>query len=342
MRLRGARNLGLMLPVMMAGGGFTLPYSVDFSALADGALPSIWEGAAWRVESGKATNTVTEGNELLTDGALENWTSPTNATSWTEQVAGSSTVNQETTIVYGGSSAARLDVDASNSNANLYQFTTSPARSWFICRARARSSAASGKTGRFSLSGAVFTADCALTDEFQLFERKGQSAGANVYVGFPRLAAASSSIYVDNISGKLLTFADMVATIHPTLALVSVRAAWRLAAYGQGGVIACCDKRAAPTNYVDAWVDRGTGYAHMQKCTGGTIAPLISNAAFTYVEGAVVEIRHPTPTKFQFFYNNTQIGTDQTVEDASIVSNKIHGIFSTGGSQLDSFFAVAS
>jgi len=57
----------------------------------------------------------------INNGGFEDWTTSTNAGTWSESVAGTSTVNREDTAPYNGTNAARLDVDASNSNASVQQ-----------------------------------------------------------------------------------------------------------------------------------------------------------------------------------------------------------------------------
>jgi hypothetical protein len=56
----------------------------------------------------------TLGSELLTDPGLETWTSATNLTNYTEEVAGGTTVNQESVSPHGGTYCARIDVVSSN------------------------------------------------------------------------------------------------------------------------------------------------------------------------------------------------------------------------------------
>ena len=50
--------------------------------------------------------------ELLIDGGVEIWTSPTDLTNWSENLAGASTVNRDGSIKRSGSYAARFDVVA--------------------------------------------------------------------------------------------------------------------------------------------------------------------------------------------------------------------------------------
>jgi hypothetical protein len=60
--------------------------------------------------------------EILLDGGLETWASATNLTNWAEYPTGSSTVNQESTTIHGGTYTCRLDVDSLNSPVSILQF----------------------------------------------------------------------------------------------------------------------------------------------------------------------------------------------------------------------------
>lgn len=57
--------------------------------------------------------------EALLDGGCEEWTNATTPDKWTPAVAGTSTVNRETTGVHGGGYCVRLDIDGSNSEASV-------------------------------------------------------------------------------------------------------------------------------------------------------------------------------------------------------------------------------
>ena len=58
---------------------------------------------------------------IANDGGLENWTTSTNLTDWTEQLIGSSTLHQETSSEHSGASCVRLDIDSSNSFCSFYE-----------------------------------------------------------------------------------------------------------------------------------------------------------------------------------------------------------------------------
>jgi hypothetical protein len=65
-----------------------------------------------------------EADTVVVNGTMEAWASATDLNTWTEQKAGTSTVNREGTTVHRGTYAARLDIDASNNYAMLLQGIT--------------------------------------------------------------------------------------------------------------------------------------------------------------------------------------------------------------------------
>jgi len=88
--------------------------------------------------------------EKLTDGGLNIWTTATNLTHWVEYISGTSTVNREATEKVEGDYSARLDVDANNSNVQVYEdISLTPLKRckivlWYM-------NSVAGKTGYFLL-----------------------------------------------------------------------------------------------------------------------------------------------------------------------------------------------
>ena len=74
-----SRHKKLMLLGVM-GGSKNIEFTDDF-ARADGVVGNDWIGTTWTIASEKILNTPNLGDELLVDGALENWSSPTDLTS---------------------------------------------------------------------------------------------------------------------------------------------------------------------------------------------------------------------------------------------------------------------
>jgi hypothetical protein len=326
----------------LLGGKFSLPYSVDFSTLADGPLPSRLSGATWAISSGKAVNTPTLLGELVADGGLEAWISATNLTSWSETLNGTSTINQETTEHHGGSNCARLDIDASNNIAQIYQTLTAAVANWLHIQWYAKGSDAAA-TGGVQISRAnIANFSAAPGVAWALHIASGIITTANPQPFFKPGSAASKSLYFDDITAELLSTPTLFATLPETIANVRVKANCNIAAESLAGVVSKLDSKTNPQNYVVLSHD-GRDSLQLVKVVAGAPAVVATVGSLAYVAGAGVELRWTANDTVQMFYNDSKKGTDQTISDAGIIANKIHGAFSTyGGNSLDSFFAEAA
>lgn len=318
---------------------FELPRGIvlysDAFAGANGILPGPWRYNAgiWTIASGAAACTPTLGAELLTDGGVENWASTTDLTSWTEVLAGTSTVNQETTTKHGGSNAARLDVDSSNSNVSIRQSVATTVGAWYLASAWIRASAA-GKTADLTLGASGNYVVNPGTNWVQYFYVMRATATSHT-LAVSRGTAASASIYVDDISVKALTLSDLFASILFSSADVTIQDAVTRVAGCQAGVVLNLDNPASPANFVIGYLD-GAGNCVLNKCVGGTYTNVITGAV-TYVAGQLVKAIK-SGTSYSLWYNGVQIGTTQTISDAGVIANRYHGMFSTNsGNSLDSF-----
>jgi len=297
-----------------------------------------WTGSTWTISANKSVNAPTLGSELLVDGGFETWTSSTNLTNWNENIAGTGTINQETSVFRGGANACRVDIDAGNNNTRPSQGKSGLSnRQWVIGSIYVRSST-SGKTARLDLGGdgssplVVFPLS-ATTYEQQFRSWRTDSAGN---IGFypTRISAASSSIYWDDASLKAITGSSLFVSIPTSHSDVIVEVNATLTAGTQAGLVVNLDSAASPSSFVIAYHDGAN--AILEKNVSGTYTTLI-NTAVTYVPGAAIKVVK-TGTTYQLFYNGTQRGTDQTISDASIVDNTRHGLFSTySGNILDDF-----
>jgi hypothetical protein len=68
-----------------------------------------------------ANHHINFGEQKILNGTMESWASATDLNSWTETVAGTSTVNREATEKVSGTYACRFDVDASDSVVQIAQ-----------------------------------------------------------------------------------------------------------------------------------------------------------------------------------------------------------------------------
>jgi hypothetical protein len=74
----------------------------------------------------------------------------------------------------------------------------------------------------------------------------------------------------------------------------------------------------------------------LDKYVAGTRTTVITGTV-TYSAGAAIRVTK-TGNNYSLYYNNSQVGSTTAITDAAIVSNTIHGIFSTySGNTLDDF-----
>ena len=102
-------------------------------------------------------------------------------------------------------------------------------------------------------------------------------------------------------------------------------------------MVSLLDSVASPANFLLAYHDGAT--VKFEKCVGGTYTNLVS-ISVAFSAGAQLEIRRPSGNTFQVWYNGSQIGTDQTVNDAGIISNTRYGLFSTYDGNTVSEFSL--
>lgn len=174
-------------------------------------LIMLYGGAEWpmndavnsQVADNRSNADPTSNVNMLVDGGLENWTSATNLTSWTESVAGTSTVNQETSDIHGGASAARFDVDGSSSAVGIIQnLVGATIGKTYLIRFWAKVSNTTGSpTIRpdFSANTGINTL---LSATYTQITRRGVATAANAGLVLGRGSTGSNankSIYVDDV-----------------------------------------------------------------------------------------------------------------------------------------------
>lgn len=166
--------------------------------------------------------------EMLVDGGLEVWTSATDLTNWVESIAGTSTVNRESTVKRkNGSYSCRLDVDGSNSTCEIYVDPLAGISNGKRYRFSMWYRTALGKTARLAFAAwgvntylqldGTWGGSAVLLPASQTwakvsidFMAPADATGYGLYIG--KNSAASSSIYLDDIS--LLEFQE---TLGPEL-----------------------------------------------------------------------------------------------------------------------------
>lgn len=258
------------------------------------------------------------GAELLTDPGLENWASATDLTSWTESLAGTSTINREASVVQAGTYAARLDVDASNSVAVIGQQIILPTGNWLRLQWQDYlSGAGSSKT---QVAGSDVLPYATPGQVWSLETRVNRTVSANPNIAFARGSAASQSVYIDAVSAKALTLSSLLTlAADPGTRYGVVDSAPTLTAGNPCGHWIWQDA-AAPSNAVLAYQDGVSAY--LEKLVAGTYTQLIKNtAAYGAAKGLrTVAVLDGSTPKVALYYDTgsglVQQGTTQSITDS--------------------------
>lgn len=317
-----------------------------------GAAPSSdWTASdTWTITGDTSlVNAPREGANLMTDPGIEAWTSPTNPTSYAETLAGTSAINQETTEIHGGSNAAALAVDASNSTCTLSQALANliAQGQWAVVRAWLKNST-TGKSAQLDLNnqGGICQAPTqpTLTTEYaqytSVFEINN-SAGNSVRVY--KISAASSSIYADDLFVAQLNYADLFALKDAGAANYDVRIGVTKPVQGGGvtgsmaGVVLCADNLIAPTGFVAAMHCNSIIYLIQYVSAVASQLALIATGT-AYVAGAQLRMTFDGSV-VKVYYNGAQVGTAGGYSiNAALTTNTIHGVICPSqGVTLDSF-----
>jgi len=188
--------------------------------------------------------------------------------------------------------------------------------------------------------GVTFT-ETTFTRKYQIFRAKHASDNQINY------NAGAQVVTIDNLSFQPLTLSSLFSTV-PTSDKDIVVSTDIISTDGtQAGIVANLNSASVPTAGVIAYLTRtnattGAKVTLDKFTTATTWTNLIPATTVTYVAGAPLKVStyhsDPNTLKVNVFYNNVQVGTEQTVTDASIINNTSHGLFSTySGNTFDNF-----
>ena len=341
--------MGIIPGLPMKIGGSVLPINQDFSALPDGPLPAAFTGSTWTIASGLAVNTPSVGAELLTNptltGTYVSGLAPNLTKALTPTVAESADAHS------GGQ--AQVFTATAIANGLFFPLMAAVNGAWYRYSGWVKRTAGTGVGTRIRCdqaalipnvsrnAGAVI--NVASYTQKQLSFITGSTANIAVYAVVEHDVSNFDTVVVDDFSLKRLSYADLFALLNsPTQANVIVKAMPNtLADNTLSAVVARADTNTAPASGLFAlwrWRDpEDFIMVSLWELAGGTYTQKIAENALTIVPNAWVEIR-ATGTTAQLFYNNTQVGTDQTVTASGVY----HGMLMTGGNKIKQFFAQAN
>ena len=154
------------------------------------------------------------------------------------------------------------------------------------------------------------------------------------------LMGTGEKAYWDNLSFKPITLSSIFSTINTGSVAGTYSVKGTISLGTQAGLALCLNDQANPTAGIIVYHDASQFY--VDKFTAvGTWTNLIK-ANGSYGAGNIIKADVTTTSGHVYltaYYNNVQIGTQQDITDAAIISNTYHGIFSTySGNSLDEFY----
>ena len=245
------------------------------------------------------------GAELVTNGAFDD------ATGWTLDAGWSVSGGTLNSTSGGGSSNATFNTGSAFS-----------VNTWYRLALNLVSVTASYP--RFGLGGFVYVNISASPTGVRTAVSRGASDGANLIANNVSGNFAGS---LDDLSLKPITFSTTLSLHNTVSSDVTISVTPTLTAGTQCGLGMSFDSVASPANGVIAYHD-GT-YAYLEKIVGGVwnVTPLIKQAV-AYGAGKKLKVVK-SGTQYSLYYDDVQMGSTVTISDAGIISNVLHGGFST-------------
>ncbi len=293
------------LPSPLTSDGFTAAGALATSdglghaegiagGIGSGGGRKVWTGATWTAAAGKASNTPGVGSELVVNGGFDADTDWLKGTGWT---------------IPGGGVAVGTAV-----SDTIFQTSSANVGDWGL-----------GQFDLVSRSAGIAQAFFGAGGGGDFYSSPGTYVNTRRFVGNEiGVYANSFTGEIDNVSIKTLTLSTLFASTTHSTADVLATVAVTLTAGTQAGLVVNLDSAATPANFVIAYHD-GTN-CKLEKCVAGTYTTVITAAA-TYSAGAELRVIKDG-TAYRLYYNNALVGTG-TIADAGIISNTLHGLFST-------------
>jgi hypothetical protein len=279
-------------------------------------------GATWAISSNEAVNTPTLGAELVANGTFD-----TDVAGWSDVSTGGGSI----AWVNDGNPAGAMDLTSlggSDRGIGEQSFTV-VIGSWYEVDCETEASTIS-RVGTSSKSGNILGMVNIVGAKVGVFRAHTATTVYNSYEN-----NLVDTHWVDNISIKVLTlntlFSSVETSTNDVVAQVELDT---VVTDTQAGMVLNLDDKDTPANFVIAYHD-GTN-ARLEKCVAGVYTTVITAVA-AYAAGAnLVVVKDGT--SYALYYNNLQVGATSTISDAGIISNTLHGMFSTySGNQLDNF-----
>lgn len=293
---------------------------------------NISDYTTWRTASGRVLNTPTVGSDTVTNGSFTS-----DVTGWT---ASSSTLTSET----GGQSGNCLQIlNSSATQGHAYQAQTTVLGTWYRQSFYQKNGTTTGifRVGTTALGSDVAAGGTLNNASFGTQTiLSWRALATTIYTRFSTstLVLSDTTLFDEIVVTPLTTaeiFRSLTASTANVLAGVEM---FGFAAGTQSGLALNLDSASNPQNFVIVY-HNGSSVV-VDKCVAGTYTSLATTAA-AYSSGARLMVRK-SGTAYRIYYNNALIGSELTISDAGIISNTLHGLFSTYQNQMDNFTVYAT
>jgi hypothetical protein len=322
-------------PVLIAYDSFTRADGSIGSTETTGPASEILSAYAWTggaISGNKNVISPTFSGNLLQNGNMESGNPPDY---WLQN--GTATLTGGADEWTGGSGTQSLYVSSNGvglANSAKQSISSQPVGTWFQMSGWIKKISGEYVYLQYydSVSGAALSTNATSWTNRVLVSRITGTSGF-VYC-LPYLGGTGQAA-CDDLAFRTITLSSVFSTISSGKSDVVATAKVTLNSGNRAGLVVNLDSQISPNNFVIAY-HNGTNIV-LEKSVGGTYTTLI-NTAVTYVPGATIRLEKDGTT-YKLFYNGTQRGTDQTITDAGIINNTIHGLLSTDSSNsFDNFY----
>jgi len=359
----GSVSIGSTLPtgtqiiptVGTLGPSFYDSFSTRSGALANGWVTAVPGG--WTISGGLASNSPILGAELLTDPGLEGTYTTGLNVNLTKN--GSPTVSQSADV-HGGSAAQAFTATAFNDRLNYPTVSAASGAQWYRFAVWGKRTAGTGiGTAYPEVFGSnvgpnsnTITGPLYDQSSYTLSEMYVRNSGGGTLFAYPAYDTASSawdSVIVDDGSLKAVNLASMFAMQSGWSPDSTVRTVVNIKT-GLAGLVARADSATNPQNFIVAYLYRRNQYIDvvLEKCVAGTWTTVSyvsgqANGIFTGSSNTVLqypfEIRM-VGSQVSVWWNGSQVIAPQTISDAGIMNNRLHGMFAGGNSTFSAFAVI--
>lgn len=307
------------------------PFYDNFSAPV---LNPRWVGSTWTLGGGGVQNTPsTVGAELVTNPGMEGIYVAGVAPNWT-LVRG---IPVEYVIdPHGGVSSQQVGNPAGNSSYVLSTAFTATNGEWYDFYCWCKNVAGVGGTvyvqGPATYIGTVNNFSAAVWGEVHQTGHARETSNLfywKIFSATHAVADTNRNAW-DDFHCIQLSRPSLFLTVETGVNNLTLEADLTFASsLRPSGIVMCLDNPANPQNYIHLIVSKGAGGSVnliLEKCVAGVYpAPLIDQI-IAYGAGKQVKLSK-TGTTVKAYYDGVQVGADQVIADAGIISNTKHGLF---------------